>query len=88
MHAETPRIDLLRPFQIERSHLRGRFVRLGELKDLEEAITARRRVVELTPDDDPDASSRLSKLGCLFAERFERQGELGDLEQAIAASRA
>ena len=33
MHAETPRIDLLRPFQIERSHLRGRFVRLGETVD-------------------------------------------------------
>lgn len=33
MIAETPRIDLLRPFQIERSHLRGRFVRLGETVD-------------------------------------------------------
>ncbi|MFO1075306.1 MAG: Hsp33 family molecular chaperone HslO [Geminicoccaceae bacterium] len=33
MDAETPRIDLLRPFQIERSHLRGRFVRLGQTVD-------------------------------------------------------
>lgn len=33
MSAETPRIDLLRPFQLERSHLRGRFVRLGETVD-------------------------------------------------------
>lgn len=33
MITETPRIDLLRPFQIERSHLRGRFVRLGETVD-------------------------------------------------------
>lgn len=31
--AATPRIDLLRPFQIERSRLRGRFVRLGETVD-------------------------------------------------------
>src|SRR3712207_2724396 len=28
-----PRIDLLRPFQLERSHLRGRFVRLGDTVD-------------------------------------------------------
>ena len=29
-----PTIDLLRPFQLERSHLRGRFVRLGDTVDL------------------------------------------------------
>lgn len=33
MIADTPRIDLLRPFQLERSHLRGRFVRLGQTVD-------------------------------------------------------
>jgi molecular chaperone Hsp33 len=33
MIAETHRIDLLRPFQLERSHLRGRFVRLGQTVD-------------------------------------------------------
>lgn len=33
MTADVPRIDLLRPFQLERSHLRGRFVRLAETVD-------------------------------------------------------
>lgn len=33
MMAETSRADLLRPFQLERSHLRGRFVRLGRTVD-------------------------------------------------------
>jgi molecular chaperone Hsp33 len=33
MIADPPRIDLLRPFQLERSHLRGRFVRLGQTVD-------------------------------------------------------
>jgi molecular chaperone Hsp33 len=31
--ADPPRSDLLRPFQLERSHLRGRLVRLGETVD-------------------------------------------------------
>jgi molecular chaperone Hsp33 len=33
MTADLPRFDLLRPFQLERSHLRGRLVRLGETVD-------------------------------------------------------
>ena len=33
MIAETPTADLLRPFQLERSHLRGRLVRLGSTVD-------------------------------------------------------
>ncbi|MGE3290370.1 MAG: Hsp33 family molecular chaperone HslO [Geminicoccaceae bacterium] len=31
--AATPNVDLLRPFQLERSQLRGRFVRLGDTVD-------------------------------------------------------
>jgi molecular chaperone Hsp33 len=33
MTPAVPAVDLLRPFQIERSHLRGRFVRLGDTVD-------------------------------------------------------
>ncbi|KZV59436.1 hypothetical protein PENSPDRAFT_595468, partial [Peniophora sp. CONT] len=67
--------------------LQSRFERLGELDDLEQAIAAQRRAVELTPERHLDKPIWLSNLGRSLQSRFERLGELGDLEQAIVASR-
>ncbi|THU79158.1 TPR-like protein [Dendrothele bispora CBS 962.96] len=57
----------------------SRFERLGELKDIENAIDA----VDLTPDGHADKARRLNNLGNAFQSRFERLGELKDIENAI-----
>ncbi|KAF8443848.1 CHAT domain-containing protein [Boletus edulis BED1] len=61
-----------------------RFLRLGELRDLEDAISTHRDAVHLTPDGHPDKPVHLSSLGNSFITRFERLGELRDLEDAIS----
>ncbi|KAF8548819.1 hypothetical protein OG21DRAFT_1422363, partial [Imleria badia] len=65
----------------------SRFMRLGDLRDLEQAISRFSHAVDLTPDGHPGKSSRLSDLGTSFFTRFERLGELRDLEQAIRRQR-
>ncbi|KAF8436638.1 CHAT domain-containing protein [Boletus edulis BED1] len=62
----------------------ARFERLGELRDLEDAISTYRDAVHLTPDGHPDKPSRLSNLGLSFVTCFKRLGELRDLEDAIS----
>ncbi|KAF8129042.1 TPR-like protein [Boletus edulis] len=64
-----------------------RFERLGELSDLEHAISTHREAVDLTPHGHPDKPSRLNNLGSSFITRFESLGELSDLEHAISTLR-
>ena len=67
--------------------LKARFKRLGELSDLEDAISRHRDAVDLTPHGHPDKPARLNNLGSSLNTRFERLGELGDLEDAISRHR-
>ncbi len=67
--------------------LRDRYVRTGELSDLEAAIEACRRAVSLTPEGSPDVPRRLNNLGSGLRDRYVRTGELSDLERAIEAYR-
>ncbi|KAF8132578.1 TPR-like protein [Boletus edulis] len=64
-----------------------RFSRLGELRDLEDAISTHRDAVHLTPDGHPDKAGCLNNLGGSFITRFSRLGELRDLEDAISTHR-
>ncbi|KAG6369268.1 hypothetical protein JVT61DRAFT_15513 [Boletus reticuloceps] len=64
-----------------------RFQRLGELGDLELAISTLSNVIGLTPHGHPDQAGRLNNLGGCFLTRFERLGELSDLEDATSTHR-
>ena len=64
-----------------------RFEHLGQLNDLEDAISRYREAVDLTPDGHPDKPSRLDNLGNSFISRFEQLGQLNDLEDAISRHR-
>ncbi|MEO3749412.1 CHAT domain-containing protein [Streptomyces sp. B6B3] len=68
--------------------LRIRYERVGELADLEDAITAGRAAVQATPTNHFQRAGRLSNLGAVLHLRFERVGELADLEDAIDRLRA
>ncbi|KAF8132582.1 hypothetical protein EV363DRAFT_1295983 [Boletus edulis] len=63
---------------------RARFERLGELRDLEDAISTRSDVVHLTPDGHRDKPSRLNNSGNSFITRFEHLGEPSDPEDTIS----
>ncbi|KAF8548856.1 hypothetical protein OG21DRAFT_667971 [Imleria badia] len=68
----------------------ARFERLGELSDLEDAISMQWDAVNLTPHDHPAAPGKfewLSNLGSSFNFRFKRLGELNDLQNAISMHR-
>ncbi|KAF8552255.1 hypothetical protein OG21DRAFT_1416447 [Imleria badia] len=64
--------------------LSTRFQRLGELNDVEDAISTLREAVDL---GHPDKPRPLNTLGYSFKARFERFGELSDLEHAIVTFR-
>jgi len=55
--------------------------------DLEEAITAARQAIKLTPEDYPDRARRLKNLGDKLGFRYKRTGKMEDLEEAIIATR-
>jgi len=61
-----------------------RFNRIGELADLENAISNKQQAVELTDDSHPTMPRFLSNLGSCQAARFVRHGELADLDDAIS----
>ncbi|KAI9574287.1 TPR-like protein [Boletus coccyginus] len=69
------------------SALRYRFNRIGELSDLEDAISRQRDAVELTPHGHPHRPGRLNNLGNSIRARFQRLGEPNDLEDAISIQR-
>ena len=62
-----------------------RFERLGDMADLNRAITTQQKVVRLTSDDHPDKPAGLINLGNSFRCRFERLGDIADLDEAITA---
>ena len=64
-----------------------RFDRTGNVADLDEAIAAIRRAVELTPPGEPDHQAALSNLGAALLRRGDRTGNAADLDEAIAAIR-
>jgi hypothetical protein len=61
-----------------------RFERLGELADLENAISNQQKAVELTDDGHPSRPGFLSNLGISHKARFGCFGELADLENTIS----
>ncbi|CAE6465909.1 unnamed protein product [Rhizoctonia solani] len=63
--------------------LRKRFERLGELKDVEQAVEYGYLEVSLMTPGHPELPSRLANLAASHSYRFQRLGELGDLEKAI-----
>ncbi|KAK0224073.1 CHAT domain-containing protein [Armillaria fumosa] len=65
------------------SHL-ARFIQLGALPDVNQAISDLEEAVALTPDDHPDISSRLNNLGSAFLARYQALGNISDLDGAIA----
>ncbi|KIM20447.1 hypothetical protein M408DRAFT_307726 [Serendipita vermifera MAFF 305830] len=65
-----------------------RFERLGDVIDLENAISLLQAAVDLTPDGHPDKPSRLNNLGVAVQTRFERLGDVIDLENAISLLQA
>ena len=66
---------------------RFRFEHLGQLNDLEDAISIQREAVDLTPDGHPDKPTRLNNLGDSFLARFKLLGQLNDLGDAISRQR-
>ena len=63
---------------------RIRFNRLGDLSDLENAISNLEKAVQLTDDKHPRKPAFLSNLGSAQQTCFERLGDLSDLENAIS----
>ncbi|KAF8552352.1 hypothetical protein OG21DRAFT_1416340 [Imleria badia] len=78
----------------EPSHLRNlgnslfsRFERLGELSDLEDAISRFRDAIGLISHGHPEEPTYLNNLGRFLVTRFERCGEPTDLDDAISMLR-
>ncbi|KAF8129595.1 CHAT domain-containing protein, partial [Boletus edulis] len=61
-----------------------RFLRLGELRDLEDAISIHRDAIVLTPHGHPHKPTMLNNLANSFKVRFECLREPSDLEDAIS----
>ncbi|KAF5331957.1 hypothetical protein D9611_008866 [Ephemerocybe angulata] len=78
--AELPsHLDLLH------SLLQARYELLGNLRDVEEAITACQKAVNLTPQSDTELPSRLAGLGVSFQSLFLRTGDPQGIAKAISA---
>lgn len=60
-----------------------RFVRLGNLEDLDKAIAIVHEIAAAAPADDPDRASRSNTLGTYLSDRFQRLRDLEDLSKAI-----
>ena len=67
--------------------LREEYERTGHLADLDRAITAGRRCVELTAADGPLRARRLSNLAFALRLRFERLGAPNDILEAVRIGR-
>lgn len=74
-----------RPVHLSRlsNALRMRFERLGDDRDLDDAVGAGRECVERTPPGHRSEALRLSNLGFALRLRFERLGHPGDIEEAV-----
>ena len=64
--------------------LQKRFEQSGDIDEISNAISARQRRVQLTPDGHADMPSQLYNLGNSFLCRFERAGDPADISNAIS----
>lgn len=67
--------------------LKCRLEHTHDIADITTAITVQQRAVQLTKDDDPNLSDRLSNLASSFEDRFEHTSKLADITEAISAFR-
>ena len=58
---------------------------MGELVDIEDAISAHKEAVRLTPDGHYNKPTYFSNLGISLVNRFDRSGQLVDIEDAISS---
>ena len=62
-----------------------RLQHLGEMGDIERAISSLEDAVRPTPDRHVDKPNRLSNLGSSLLMCFEHHGEMGDIEKTISS---
>jgi hypothetical protein len=65
--------------------LNGRFIGVGNVADLEEAVRVTREAVTLLAAGHPDRPSALSNLGGTLSTLFERTGNMSDIDDAVEA---
>ena len=65
--------------------LTARFQLLGDLSDLEDAISRHKDVVELLPSNHSDKAGHLSNLGNCLVTRSEYLGKTNDIEAAVSS---
>jgi hypothetical protein len=63
--------------------LKTRFQRLGNSEDLNQAISASREAVNLTPNEHPALVRYLHNLGLGLRSRYENSGDIADLQAAM-----
>ncbi len=64
-----------------------RFLEAGDTAEMDAAVDAEQRAVDLAPPDHPDLAKMRSNLGVALRIRFERAGDVADLDAAIDAGR-
>jgi tetratricopeptide (TPR) repeat protein len=67
--------------------LRGRYQRLRDTADLDEAVDIGRQTAEREPAADPRRGALLSQLASALRVRHDHFGDLADLEEALATAR-
>ncbi|KAL3479823.1 CHAT domain-containing protein [Aspergillus californicus] len=66
--------------------LEDRFIRLGDISDLEEAITSEKTAISAIPMDDLRLLVLWDQLGVLYGRKFDFTGEIHDLDTSIEFS--
>ena len=64
---------------------RERFSRIGDIKDLEEAIRLAKLALSATPNDHPNRAHYLNNLEVYLRNQFLRTGEMEQLEEGWRA---
>lgn len=67
--------------------LHDRYLRTGNLDDLEEAVYVVREAVAMTPPDHPDCIGRLGNLSVALRDKYLWLRDMSDLESAIVTAR-
>lgn len=67
--------------------LRGRYQRLRDVADLDEAVDVGRRTARNEPANDVRRAALLSQLGSALRVRYDHFGDFADLEEALATAR-
>ncbi|KAL4800791.1 CHAT domain-containing protein [Aspergillus venezuelensis] len=63
--------------------LEDRFMRLGDITDLDEAIELENKAASAIPAEDPRSLTYWDRLGVLYAHKFDLADEMGDLDRSI-----